>query len=178
MKKEAIILLCGIITGCSGYTDRPITIPLHQTIACGNGTGETLGKATFYNTSEGLKICVKASHISSGQHGFHIHQNADCSASSKNGKLEKAGNAGGHYDPLASYHHDGPYGSGHKGDLPPLYANESGNIDMCIVAPRLKINDILNRSVIIHAGGDNFSDYPHALGGGGERIACGIIKTK
>jgi superoxide dismutase, Cu-Zn family len=29
---------------------------------------------------------------------------------------------------------------------------------------------------MVHAGGDNFSDQPEPLGGGGGRIACGIIK--
>jgi superoxide dismutase, Cu-Zn family len=30
--------------------------------------------------------------------------------------------------------------------------------------------------VVIHEGGDNFSDQPKPLGGGGGRIACGVIK--
>ncbi|SSP59941.1 Cu/Zn superoxide dismutase [Acinetobacter baumannii] len=29
---------------------------------------------------------------------------------------------------------------------------------------------------MIHAGGDNYSDSPLPLGGGGARIACGVIK--
>ncbi|WP_324128836.1 superoxide dismutase family protein, partial [Acinetobacter baumannii] len=29
---------------------------------------------------------------------------------------------------------------------------------------------------MIHAGGDNYSDSPQPLGGGGARIACGVIK--
>jgi Cu-Zn family superoxide dismutase len=29
--------------------------------------------------------------------------------------------------------------------------------------------------MMIHAGGDNYSDKPKALGGGGKRVACGII---
>ena len=28
---------------------------------------------------------------------------------------------------------------------------------------------------MIHAGGDNYSDQPQPLGGGGARIACGVI---
>jgi len=27
---------------------------------------------------------------------------------------------------------------------------------------------------MIHAGGDNYSDQPEPLGGGGGRIACGV----
>ena len=29
---------------------------------------------------------------------------------------------------------------------------------------------------MIHAGGDNYSDLPKPLGGGGDRIACGVIQ--
>jgi superoxide dismutase, Cu-Zn family len=32
------------------------------------------------------------------------------------------------------------------------------------------------RSIMIHAGGDNYSDTPAPLGGGGARTACGVIK--
>lgn len=30
-------------------------------------------------------------------------------------------------------------------------------------------------ALIIHAGGDNYSDAPAPLGGGGARLACGVI---
>lgn len=29
---------------------------------------------------------------------------------------------------------------------------------------------------MVHAGGDNHSDHPAALGGGGARVSCGIIQ--
>jgi Cu-Zn family superoxide dismutase len=29
---------------------------------------------------------------------------------------------------------------------------------------------------MVHAGGDNYSDQPKPLGGGGDRIACGLIR--
>ena len=28
---------------------------------------------------------------------------------------------------------------------------------------------------MVHAGGDNYSDMPVPLGGGGARVACGVI---
>jgi Cu-Zn family superoxide dismutase len=47
---------------------------------------------------------------------------------------------------------------------------------MPVLAPRLKVADIKGRSLMIHAGGDNYSDLPVKLGGGGARIACGVIR--
>jgi len=40
----------------------------------------------------------------------------------------------------------------------------------------LKVIDIKGRSLMIHAGGDNYSDMPVSLGGGGARVACGVVK--
>jgi Cu-Zn family superoxide dismutase len=36
--------------------------------------------------------------------------------------------------------------------------------------------DVKGRSLMIHAGGDNYADQPAPLGGGGARVACGAIK--
>ena len=38
-----------------------------------------------------------------------------------------------------------------------------------------KLSDLSGRSLMIHAAGDNYSDDPKPLGGGGARIACGVI---
>jgi hypothetical protein len=44
------------------------------------------------------------------------------------------------------------------------------------VAPHLEVADAQGHAIVIHAGGDNFSDQPAPLGGGGARIACGVVK--
>jgi Cu-Zn family superoxide dismutase len=74
---------------------------------------------------------------------------------------------------FTSMKHEGPYGNGHLGDLPALYANGDGTATHPVLAPRIKIADLKGRSLIIHAGGDNYSDHPKALGGGG---VCDIIE--
>jgi len=86
--------------------------------------------------------------------------------------------AGGHYDPLQTNKHEGPYGNGHLGDLPALYADQDGKASLPIVAPRLKTTDVRGRSLMIHAGGDNYADVPEKLGGGGSRMACGVIEPR
>ena len=84
--------------------------------------------------------------------------------------------AGGHYDPSHTGKHLGPHGAGHKGDLPALMANNNGIVKTAFYLDNLTTDEIKNRSVIIHAGGDNYQDTPLPLGGGGARIACGIIE--
>jgi Cu-Zn family superoxide dismutase len=87
-----------------------------------------------------------------------------------------AGAAGGHYDPAATNVHGTPWGDGHLGDLPPLYVEANGAVNQAVLAPRLKLSDLQGRALMIHAGGDNHSDHPAALGGGGARVVCGVIK--
>jgi len=82
--------------------------------------------------------------------------------------------AGGHYDPQQTGRHLGPFGEGHKGDLPVLVVEADGTARTPVTAPRLKVADLKGRSLMIHAGGDTYSDEP-PMGGGGGRIACGIV---
>ncbi len=62
------------------------------------------------------------------------------------------------------------------GDLPALVVDNNGVATTAVIAPRLKLADIQGRAIMIHAGGDNYSDSPLPLGGGGARIACGVIQ--
>lgn len=70
--------------------------------------------------------------------------------------------------------HQGPDGKGHQGDLPALYADKSGKAKLPVLAPRIRLKDLKGHALIIHAGGDNYSDDPKPLGSGGARIACGL----
>ena len=63
------------------------------------------------------------------------------------------------------------------GDLPALTVLHDGTATNPVLAPRIKrLDEVRGRSIMIHVGGDNHSDYPAPLGGGGARMACGVIK--
>lgn len=102
-------------------------------------------------------------------HGMHIHVNPSCA---DNGKA-----AGGHWDPQNTNKHLGPYDdNGHIGDLPVLIVNSDGSSTKPVVAPRLhSLKEIEGHSLMIHSGSDNYSDDPEPLGGGGDRMWCGVI---
>ena len=45
-----------------------------------------------------------------------------------------------------------------------------------LTAPHIKdIAALKGRALVIHVGGDNYADQPLPLGGGGARLACGVI---
>ena len=144
-------------------------------LASDTGSGIPLGKVTFTDTDNGLEIKTELRGLPPGEHGFHVHEKADCSPAMKDGKHVPALAAGGHYDPNKTGKHLGPEGGGHLGDLPLLKVGADGTAKETMYVKGVKAEDFANRSVMIHAGGDNYSDEPAPLGGGGARIGCGII---
>jgi Cu-Zn family superoxide dismutase len=140
------------------------------------GVGDPIGSITFKNGKSGLLLLTKLAGLPPGAHGIHLHQNADCSALAKDGQTVPGLAAGGHFDPAKAGKHLGPTGDGHKGDLPVLKVAANGTAHERLVAPHLTLADISGHAVIIHAGGDNYSDEPKPLGGGGARIACGVVQ--
>jgi Cu-Zn family superoxide dismutase len=140
------------------------------------GVGKAIGTVTITEGPSGLVLTPALTDLPPGVHGFHVHQNASCSAGEKDGKQVPGLAAGGHYDPAATAKHEGPSGAGHLGDLPALTAGADGKVTQAVNAARLKLADVAGRSLMIHAGGDTYSDMPAPLGGGGARLACGVIK--
>lgn len=166
------------LTGCSTITPKEKnTAPKVQVTinaVSAEGIGAKIGTITLQDTARGLSVQSKLSNLPSGFHGFHIHETGSCAPAEKEGKKVAALAAGGHFNPNHSGH--GTPNDGHMGDLPVLNVNSSGHADNTVLAPRLTLNDVKGLAIMIHAGGDNYSDHPKPLGGGGERIACGVIQ--
>lgn len=139
------------------------------------GTNTAVGQVTVTESKYGLVFTPSLAGLPAGLHGFHVHENPSCAAKEKDGKNVAALAAGAHYDPKKAGQHGFPWSEGHLGDLPALYVDGDGNASQPVLAPRLKLKDIRARALMIHAGGDNHSDHPAALGGGGARLYCGVI---
>lgn len=140
-----------------------ITVPIHPTLK----DNAPLGTVELTDSPYGLLIYSKLK-LPPGQYGMHIHENPSCN--------DAGLAAGSHFDPQKNHAHLGPYHpNGHLGDLPILTINKNG-VSTVTLAPKIKVSKIKNRALIIHEGGDNYADNPKPLGGGGGRMACGIIK--
>jgi len=173
MKKVILIVFIAMLCAGRVLADEQV-IQVH--LVNDQGMGEAIGVITVKDSKYGLMLTPQLTGLPQGIHGFHVHQNADCGHMMTGGKSMAAGAAGGHYDPAMTGKHEGPYGDGHLGDLPFLYADKDGKATASVLAPRLKVSDLKGRSVMIHVGGDNYSDVPEKLGGGGGRLACGVVK--
>lgn len=140
------------------------------------GLGAPVGTLHVQDSKSGLTLTPHLSGLPVGMHGIHVHQNPDCSAKEKDGAVVPGLAAGGHFDPDKSGKHLGPHGGGHRGDLPFLLVDKDGTAKKILRAPHLTLADVRGHAIVIHEGGDNYSDDPKPLGGGGKRIACGVVQ--
>jgi Cu-Zn family superoxide dismutase len=173
MKTNFIILTCCLLLFASSALAEELVITIRSVTS--TGVGPEIGTITVSSSPFGAIIKPDLSKLSPGLHGFHIHQNPNCGSGQKDGKMAAGLAAGGHYDPADTGKHKGPYEQGHRGDLPAIYADTHGKATHPVLAPRVKLSDLKSRSLMIHQGGDNYSDDPKKLGGGGARVACGVI---
>ncbi len=127
-----------------------------------------LGSVTLTPAGDKLRVEVRVVGLTPGSHGFHIHESGDCSAAD-------AMSAKGHFNPTGK-----PHGQ-HAGDLPNLVADASGKVATSVeLSPQFQLNEgpngIIGRSVVIHAGADDFISQP--AGNSGARVACGTIRLR
>jgi len=144
------------------------------------GVGQEAGRIAITETGHGVVFTPNLSGLpqhAAGLHGFHVHEHADCGPAGPDGKTGPALAAGSHFDPEDTGEHGSPWGDGHLGDLPPLFVDDNGRAIQPVLAPRLKQAAALRgHALVLHAGGDNHADHPQALGGGGARMLCGVIR--
>jgi Cu-Zn family superoxide dismutase len=129
---------------------------------------------TVVFVQEGRKVFVVAdvTGLKPGAHGFHVHEKGDCSA-------PDFSSAGGHFNPDGKPHGDPGAGAHHVGDMPALVADASGRAKARAELRSMSVggggaNDIVGKSVVVHADPDDFRTQP--AGNSGARVACGVIK--
>jgi len=170
-----ILAAAAVATAAQAQSGNKLQAPM--TLVTPSGTGKMIGSVSIGESSNGLVFTPALTDLPPGTHGFHVHETGSCGVNEKDGKKVAAGAAGGHFDPTGSKQHLGPAGSGHLGDLPPLSVGANGRATVAVTAPHLtRLAEVKGKALMIHAGGDNYSDKPAPSGGGGERIACGVIQ--
>lgn len=175
MKKFAIVAAGLFVCAAAQAAEKSVVVPM--TLVTANGVGASVGKVTVTESAQGLVFTPDLKGLPQGTHGFHLHEKPSCAPGEKDGKMGAALAAGGHYDPEHTGKHEGPDAMGHEGDLPKIEIGADGTDTTAVTAPRLKsLATLKGHALMIHAGGDNYSDQPEPLGGGGARIACGVVK--
>jgi Cu-Zn family superoxide dismutase len=163
----------GLGVGSAGAATVSATVHL----ATPNGPSAEIGTVSITDSPAGAVFTPQLRDLPPGPHGFHLHAKGDCAASvGADGKVVPAGAAGDHWDPDNTGKHLGPEGSGHLGDLPVLDVAPDGTATAPVVAPRIEdVTKLEGHALMIHAGGDTYGEPP-PTGGGGARLACGVIE--
>lgn len=177
LARRALLVAAGTSICIGTAQAAPLKIMINAVTA--EGVGASIGTVTATDTPKGLRLTPALRDLPPGPHGFHVHTKPSCDPGpdqDKGGAAAAAFGAGGHLDPQSTGKHEGPDGMGHQGDLPALVVGKNGKATQPVIAPHLKVADLAGHALMIHAGGDNYADQPVKLGGGGARIACGVIQ--
>lgn len=131
------------------------------------------GTVTFEENNGQVHVSATVTGLEPGKHGFHIHENGDCSA-------PDATSAGGHFNPEGVDHGAPDADVHHVGDLGNLEADAEGNAEYHSNWDFLDLGDgpnsIVGKAVIVHAGEDDLTSQP--TGAAGARLACGVIERQ
>ena len=156
-----LILLTSPLVGATARAQT--TQPSASAVLIATEGNDLQGTVTFIQTPGGVRVQANLTGLTGTEHGFHVHQYGDCSASDGT-------SAGGHFNPHGA-DHAGPFAaSRHVGDL----GNSEATYDR--VDTHLAFegeSSIIGRAVIVHGGTDDLSSQPS--GAAGPRIACGVI---
>ncbi|QJR80493.1 superoxide dismutase family protein [Alteromonas pelagimontana] len=172
INKAAISIAFALSTFSAAHAADNMTVKMNDL-----ESGKAAGTVEISKSDYGVVFTPSLSGVARGGHGFHVHENGSCESKMKDGKKVLGGAAGGHYDPEKTGKHGYPWTEdNHRGDLPLLYVDKDGNAQHPVLAPRLEMDELKGLALMIHAGGDNYSDSPEKLGGGGARVVCGVIK--
>lgn len=143
-----------------------------------NPDGEVVGEATVTarNPDGPVTVNVKVTggDIAPGFHGMHIHANGQCAP--KDG--EDFGAAGGHLQVGAANAHPS------SGDLVSINILNDHTGETVTTTDRVKLSQIVDKSIIIHEKPDNFGNVPNPsektlmTGDAGARVACGVISLE
>ncbi len=162
-----LVALALALSGCAAMA--PGSPKASATLAPTTGN-RTAGTVTFTPNGDRVRVVAQVSGLTSGAHGFHVHEKGDCSA-------PDATSAGGHFNPGGQPHGNPAAGAHHAGDMPMLVADASGNATLDVTLSTIALgsgeNGIVGRAVVVHKDPDDFKTQP--AGNSGARVACGVI---
>ena len=175
----SILLMAGIITftGCgerketSQVYSEPEDVSFNKAVAVIqplNGSNVT-GVVYFDKVQNGIEIIADIDGLSPGKHGFHIHEFGDL-------RSNDGTSAGPHFNPENMPHGAPDMEKRHVGDLGNIIALSDKKANYDRVDFQISFSgkhSIIGRSVVIHAGEDDYTTQ--SSGNAGARIGIGVI---
>ncbi len=175
MRSRILLALAGLLSlTITAQFANAATRAAHARIV--NAQGTEIGTAKFTSSSQGVKVSVKVSQLTPGEHGIHIHTVGKCEGPSFT-------SVGGHFNPTNAHHgiHNMKDPKPHVGDLPNLVVGENGKGRTTFTLEGATLDEGTaslfhegGTAIVIHAKADDLMSDPS--GNSGDRIACGVIE--
>jgi len=137
-----------------------------------NAAGQSVGRATFTQVADGVRIVLTMHGMPPGPKGTHIHDVGKCEPPAFT-------SAAGHFNPEKKQHgSQNPQGH-HAGDLPNITINPDGTgrlettAKVTLGAGANSLFGPKGTALVVHASADDNKTDP--TGNSGARLACGVI---
>lgn len=138
------------------------------TLTTADGVGH--GTVTFTQNGDQTTVIADVTDVPAGLHGIHVHETGECTPPDFK-------SAGGHFNPTGAIHGAPTDPEHHAGDLGNVDVGKDGTGHLELNSNMLTVdegpNSVVGKSVILHAGEDDFVSQPS--GASGDRWACGVI---
>ena len=148
-----------------------LAVDIEDTESSGTVTG--VARFAYDRSNDETVVQGRVEGLSPGLHGFHVHENGDCSMQDGT----PAGAAGGHYNPDDTPHGapDDPADERHVGDFGNIRANDNGvaTFSFSYTRDEEDFGELEDRAVVVHGGRDDLTSQPS--GAAGARKACGMM---
>ncbi|XP_061414822.1 copper chaperone for superoxide dismutase [Lethenteron reissneri] len=161
-----------VLRGIGPTQGGPLGAAVAQLSGDGAVRGAVLGVVRFVQLSP-LTCAIEGTvdGLRPGPHGLHVHEFGDLT----NGCFS----CGGHFNPHRSNHGSPDDPNSHVGDLGNITADEHGRASFRVSSGKIKVGDIIGRSVVVDETADDLGRGTHPLskvtGNSGPGLACGII---
>lgn len=166
-----------VVPGCPATPVKPDPVPNGKaeavtTLQARSGSAIS-GEASFAQDGDSVRIVVSVKGATPGEHGLHIHDKGDCSATD-------AVSAGPHFNPGGHNHGGLDQSPRHAGDLGNISVGTDGTGKLEVVLKGLTVvpgeRSVVGRALVLHEKPDDLRTQPS--GNSGARIGCGEIAAK
>ena len=155
------------------WPQNPLEVEVIVRLTSENGVGTAIGTITVKNSEvlvagrkePALLLKPNLRGLRPGFYAFHVHENPNCGSAIKDSMPVPGLAAGAHLWLSGIGQLSGTTFTSHLGDLPNLEVNVDGTATKMVVAARLRLADVANRALMIHASQDDNS----------ARMACGRL---
>ena len=165
MTNVRLILLAAIASLAACATT--VTSSHTQTASLLDTSRASIGEVSIRTDPTGTHLDLRATGLSPGAHGVHVHMVGRCDAPGFT-------TAGGHWNPTTRLHGHRNPGGFHAGDLGNLTAGADGKARAMLHLPAgSEVADPDGAALVVHARADDEATDPS--GNSGDRIACAVI---